>query len=541
MLMQIDDVYSVVLGPFKLDQFFTISSDATKPFDLYSAIQLKFSSSRAKLDQPAFSFGHDMLPIEGSLTFTVHEWCSFCRTCIRSVEHPAMAVTLFDATRFGMTHSNPSVSIFDSTHIVEASYFLATSNCVKSDLFFRQVVELDSMARLSYSSFNNFVYVAPISINLSNYNKFGAFHVPSLMISVSLREIAQSTSMHMATASGSGHASNEAEDDISGGLRCCIGKSSVSNLVSCSINSHVAEFSKCPLFHDVMKLTLKPSVVSGTHILFKIYDVNSTSGYIFPTKSAGSLKQIIGYAFAPVDGGSSSSSNDLELPLYRELPADYINMPFSALEPYRILPSELPIQVSLSYQSTIQPKHPQLITFFRVYSSFCHVMEMFLSLRNQNTQSSIQSLQMNLVEITKTIDNSLFNLRDCSIEALHHFFPILCNQILYIISGSIQILNYESETTSTEISAHNSSRLNQPRHGAELNFEYSALEEHYFFKSTLFRQRVFGEIHQGLIMWSNLACTALQSLASIFTQIEKQSKDHDLNVSASSSSMKVAF
>jgi hypothetical protein len=52
---------------------------------------------------------------------------------------------------------------------------------------------------------------------------------------------------------------------------------------------------------------------------------------------------------------------------------------------------------------------------------------------------------------------------------------------------------------------------------------------------------VFGEIHQGLIMWSNLACTALQSLASIFTQIEKQSKDHDLNVSASSSSMKVAF
>ena len=107
----------MTLGLITLDHFWTISNDATKPFHLYSAIQLKFSPTKAH--QSSLSLGYEMLKIEGSLTFTVLEWRAFCKTRIRSVEQSALAVTLFDATRSGITFSDPSVSIFDSMHVVE--------------------------------------------------------------------------------------------------------------------------------------------------------------------------------------------------------------------------------------------------------------------------------------------------------------------------------------------------------------------------------------------------------------------------------------
>jgi hypothetical protein len=65
-----------------------------------------------------------MIQIEGSLTFSVHEWRGFCKTKIRGAEQPALAVTLFDATRFGITHSDAFVSIFDSMHVVEVSCYV---------------------------------------------------------------------------------------------------------------------------------------------------------------------------------------------------------------------------------------------------------------------------------------------------------------------------------------------------------------------------------------------------------------------------------
>ena len=110
-------------GPITLDNFWTISNDAIKPFDLYSAIQLTFSPTKSH--QSSLSLGYEMLKIEGSLRFTVHEWRGFCKTRIRSVEQSALAVTLFDATRSGITFSDPSVSIFDSMHVVEVTILLA--------------------------------------------------------------------------------------------------------------------------------------------------------------------------------------------------------------------------------------------------------------------------------------------------------------------------------------------------------------------------------------------------------------------------------
>jgi hypothetical protein len=106
-------------GPINLDSFWTISNDAIKPFDLYSAIQLAFSPTKSYQSSP--SLGYEMLKIEGSLRFTVHEWRGFCKTRIRSVDQSALAVTLFDATRSGITFSDPSVSIFDSMHVVEVT------------------------------------------------------------------------------------------------------------------------------------------------------------------------------------------------------------------------------------------------------------------------------------------------------------------------------------------------------------------------------------------------------------------------------------
>jgi hypothetical protein len=50
------------------------------------------------------------------------------------------------------------------------------------------VLEFDSMARLSFSTFNNFVFVAPLSINLAAHAKFGPFHAPSLMVTACLCE-----------------------------------------------------------------------------------------------------------------------------------------------------------------------------------------------------------------------------------------------------------------------------------------------------------------------------------------------------------------
>ena len=108
-------------GPVTLDQFWTISNDALKPFDLLSAILQKFPSSLAKAQHSSHSMGHEMQKMEGSLTFCVQEWRWFCKTKIRSQKQPATAVTLFDSTRSGMTHSDPSVSIFDSMHVVEVT------------------------------------------------------------------------------------------------------------------------------------------------------------------------------------------------------------------------------------------------------------------------------------------------------------------------------------------------------------------------------------------------------------------------------------
>ncbi len=114
-------MYPNTSGPVTLDHFWTISNDATHPFDLYSAIQLKFTSFRTRAEQSLHSLGYEMIQIEGSLSFHVHEWRGFCKTKIRGSEQPVIAVTLFDATRSGITHSDASVSIFDSMHVVDVS------------------------------------------------------------------------------------------------------------------------------------------------------------------------------------------------------------------------------------------------------------------------------------------------------------------------------------------------------------------------------------------------------------------------------------
>jgi hypothetical protein len=308
------------------------------------------------------------------------------------------------------------------------------------------------MARLSYSTFNNFVFVAPIAINLSGYDQFGTFHAPSLMVTACLCERAHATAVEALANHSSLGISSSALYQFSAGLQSCIGKSSIPSLVSCSVDSHVAEFTKYPRFHDVMKMSLKPRIAPGTHVLFQVCNINSKSGDIlrkvtkgfFKGSKANTLKQVIGYAFALVDGGSSNPSNETDLPLYRELPADYIQMTPAALEQYRILPLELPFHISLTYQSTIQPKHPQLIEFFREYSNFVRIMDSFESLKRRNTRTSIQNIDKHLLQITKKIEDSLSDLTSSPNEALHHYFPILCNQLLFVVSGSLQILEYES-------------------------------------------------------------------------------------------------
>jgi hypothetical protein len=390
------------------------------------------------------------------------------------------------------------------------------------------------MARLSYSTFNNFVFVAPIAINLSSYDKFGPFHEPSIMVTACICERAEATA---SVAPGP----SSVEDTFIGGLQCCIGKSSVPSLVSCSVNSHVSEFTKFPLFHDVLKMTLKPRIAPGTHVLFTVYDVNTKSGHVlskisktfFKQSDVRPLKQVIGYAFTPIDGGASNPASDLELPLFRELPAGYTSMTPAALEQYRILPSETPFNVSLNYQSTIQPKHPQLIQFFREYSSFIRIMDMFVSLKKRNTNVSIESVDMNLLQTTKQIEDSLSDLTGSPNEALHHYFPTLCNQILCIVSGSLQILAYESyQMESDSPDCRNEGHRVKAAVGDQKS-DYTALEESYVLKSILHRQRVFSEIHPGSGMWLTLADTALQSLAGIFTQIERS---HSAESAANSSS-----
>jgi hypothetical protein len=397
-------------------------------------------------------------------------------------------------------------------------------------LHLSQVVELDSMARLSYSTFNNFVFVAPIAINLAGYDKFGTFHAPSLMVTACLCERAHATGVGAPAEVSSLGMSSSGLNEHSAGLQCCIGKSSIPSLVSCSIDSHVAEFTRYSRFHDVMKMTLKPRIAPGTHVLFQVYDINSKSGDIFRkvTKSffkgsqVNSLKQVIGYAFTLIDGGSSNPSDETGLPLYRELPADYIQMTPAALEQYRILPSELPFHVSLTYQSTIQPKYPQLIEFFREYSNFVRIMDAFESLKRRNTRNSIEIVDKNLLQITKKIEDSLSVLAGSPNEALHHYFPILCNQILFIVSGSLQILDYESDDEEMNQDAD----LSEIFIKGENKSDYTALEESYIIKSILFRQRVFGTMHSGQGMWLTLADTALESLAGIFTQIERHHAAH---------------
>jgi hypothetical protein len=379
------------------------------------------------------------------------------------------------------------------------------------------------MARLSYSTFNNFIFVAPIAINLSSYDKLGAFHAPSVMVSACLCERALATPVVAANADRD--SLSNADDHCIEGLQCCIGKSSVPSLVSCSVNSHVSEFTKFPIFHDVMKMTLKPKIAHGTHILFTVYDVNTKSGrflskvskVFFQDSNITPLKQVIGYAFTTIDGGVSNPANDTELPLYRELPADYISMAPAALEQYRILPFELPLHVSLTYQSTIQPKHPQLVQFFRDYSCFIEILHVFESLKSQKTHVSIDRIDKNLLQAAKHIKDSLCALKTSPNESLHHYFSVLCNQILCIVCGSLQILAHESPELDKSASV-----VRRAVVQGDEKFEYTALEETHFLKSVFFRQRVFGDKLSGSGLWLTLADVALESIAGVFSQIETQ-------------------
>jgi hypothetical protein len=267
-----------------------------------------------------------------------------------------------------------------------------------------------------------------------------------------------------------------------------------------------------------MKITLKPRIVPGTHILFTVYDVNTKSGRM-PTKltntffkesAIGPLKQIVGYAFTSIDGGALNPPNGLELPLYQELPADYLNLSPASLEPYRILPTKLPLQVSLTYQSTIHPKHPQLMEFFRNYSRFSLIMDNFSAFKSRGSFLSIEYSERTgvLQHTTKQIEDSLSALTRTPSGTLHHYFPILCNQILCIVSGSLQILSYE-----TEILPDDDSKIDK--------------------KSMLYRQSLFAGADSGLWKWRTLADTALQSLGAIFSQIERHHTRHNSVSSAS--------
>ena len=109
-----------ISGQVILNQFWPISNDAFKPFDLYSAIKSKFPLEELKPDAAALSSALETVVIEGTMAFTVREWGSFCEKNIRSPErNPAMSVALFDTTRSGVSHSDPTVSVSDSTHVVE--------------------------------------------------------------------------------------------------------------------------------------------------------------------------------------------------------------------------------------------------------------------------------------------------------------------------------------------------------------------------------------------------------------------------------------
>jgi hypothetical protein len=389
----------------------------------------------------------------------------------------------------------------------------------------QQVFELDSMA-----TFNNFVFVAPVAINLTSYAKFGPFHAPSLMVSACLCERAVAL-----------NSLNSEQDWGSEGLQCCIGKSSVQSVVSSFATSHVAEFTKFSLFHDVMKMTLKPRIVPGTHILFTVYDVNTKSGTM-PTKltdtffkapAIGPLKQIVGYAFTSIDGGALNPPNGLELPLYQELPADYLNLSPASLEPYRILPTKLPLKVSLTYQSTIQPKHPQIMEFFRDYSRFSLIMDSFSALKSRNTCISIETSETGFQHTTKQIEDSLSALTRTPSGALHHYFPILCNQILCIVSGSLQILSYETEILDRDSVDRNIASIQKLDLRGHDKSEYTPLEESNFKKSMLYRQSLFAGADSGLWKWRNLADTALHSLGAIFSQIERHHTRHNSVSSAS--------
>ncbi len=347
----------------------------------------------------------------------------------------------------------------------------------------QQVVEFNSRARISFSAFNNFVFVAPISINLAALPKFGPFHSPSLMLTACLCERALAQ-----------HSSSQDQYSYVEGLQCCIGKSSVQSLVSCVAMSHVSEFTKFPRFHDVIKMTLKPRIAAGTHILFTVYDVNTKSGGVLTKLTntlyngvpVGRLKQIVAFAFVPIDGGAVSPPGVLQLPLYQELPADYADMAPEALEPYRILPTELPLQVTLTYQSTVQPKHPHIIEFFR---DSC--LSLIMDFKNEGESPLREYAEKNLQHATKHIEQCLTALTNTPIEALHRYFPMLCNQILIIVSVSLQIHAREGQRPGKFTAATGSSMAQASR---------------------------------GLDMWVALADTALRSLGSIFSQVDRD--DH---------------
>jgi len=293
----------------------------------------------------------------------------------------------------------------------------------------------------------------------------------------------------------------------------------------------ISEFTNASQFHDVFKMTLKPRIAPGSHILFTVYNVNTKSGGMLTKVTntllnglpIGALKQVVGFAFTSVDGGAINPASALDLPLYQQLPAEYLTMPAEALEPYRILPAELPLRVSLTYQSTIQPKHPHLIDFFRDYTCFSSIMDVFATVKGGGRRESLQKSQKDLHLTTKHIENSLAALMRTPHEALHHYFPILCNQILCIVSGALKIFAYETQILDSEREDQESTQAMQPspvgqQHACAPREDASVLASILHHQSQSESRRRRGS---GLDMWLAVADTALRSFGAIFSQIER--------------------
>ncbi|EGG21533.1 DOCK family protein [Cavenderia fasciculata] len=252
------------------------------------------------------------------------------------------------------------------------------------DKLIKEMQEFSSFPRFEANQeYIHNLYIYPESVNFSN--RSGSVTARNITCKIQLMEN---------------------DDNVNfDGMKLIYGRSNNDSFTSKYLTS-VTYHSKTPFFYDEIKLKLPINLNSNQHLLFTFYHITCQK-----SDKENSFDAPIGHAVLPIyaNGNGKILSDDVyTLPVAYELPPRYNK---DTQEVVRYVDNKKPIfQVRTKLVSSIASTDDSITTFFNVISS-----------------PGASSDQM---------AKAIKNLKNCKLESIAQYFPIVMNQLFRIMTSS---------------------------------------------------------------------------------------------------------